>query len=435
MGSTRDGVPLRRTRAVGIALLAAVALAACGPPPANPPDWVGSRFPRTASATEVVNRFGAWTDDQGFATVRSVTPIGGSGTTITLDVYPRQGSGGSQLGAPQSLPLTADVGFGGPIGEHVIALGGTAPYGEPTTVAFFRPVAGTWAPAGSTTLPAGFQLSAMTDDWLVARRVPGDPSFSGDGQVLVLAVETAGPLVSAAQVATLGPDPSWPAALREGFGNAVALDGDLLAVGAVGQSAPPPGGGRVFRAGPGGWAPAQSLGGTVEPSTFGRTLAVDDGATVDRLVIGPQGTSVATLAVDVLVDAGSGFALEQRLDRDAGLPDASNGNYYAASIAIDGPALAIAARTSTVPSADPLHAPVTVGHVSTYRRYGTWVREAELDLFPTPFDAGVRTSLPARLQLSGSHLAASLFVTPDEPPGCVFPCFVFGFEAWSFDRI
>ena len=72
--------------------------------------------------------------------------------------------------------------------------------------------------------------------------------------------------------------------------------------------------------------------------------------------------------------------------------------------------------------------------MTTYRRYGTWVREAEVGVFPTPFDAGVRSSLPGRLQLSGSHLAASVFVTPDEPPGCVFPCFVFGFEAWSIDR-
>ena len=158
----------------------------------------------------------------------------------------------------------------------------------------------------------------MTDDWLVARRVPGDPAFTGDGQVLVLSVDTSGPSVSAAQVATLGPDPSWPAALREGFANAVALDGDLLAVGAVGLSAPTAGGVRVFRAGPGGWAPTQSLGGTVEPSTFGRTLAVDDGVSVDRLVIGPQGNSIPTLAVDVLADSGGGFVLEQRLDRDSG---------------------------------------------------------------------------------------------------------------------
>ena len=433
MGSTQ-GARHRRVRTIGIALLAAVAAAACAPPTPNPPSWTTTRLARTATPTEVVNRFGAWTDDDWFATVRAVTPIGGAGTTISLDVHPRQGPAGSQLGTPQSLPLSADVGFGGPIGEHVIALGGTAPPGDPVPVRFFRPVAGVWGAAGSATLPAGFQLAAMTDDWMVARRVPGDPSFSGDGEVRVYQVDTAGPSVTATFVTALGPDPAWPAALREGFTNAVALDGDLLAVGAVGLSAPTAGGVRVFRAGPGGWAPAESLGGTVEPSTFGRTLAVDDGASIDRLVIGPQGTSIATLAVDVLADSGGGFVLEQRLDRNAGLPDASNGNYYAASIAIDGPTLALTARTSTVASADPLHPPVTVGHVTTYRRYGTWVREAEVGVFPTPFDAGVRSSLPGRLQLSGSHLAASVFVTPDEPPGCVFPCFVFGFEAWSIDR-
>lgn len=430
-GSQRSGAAVIATIVTAAALLAA----GCAPPGPTPPRWTSTRVPRTASATEVVNRYGAWTDEQWFATVRVVTPIGGSGTSISLEVQPRQGPGGSQLGAAQSLPLTSDVGFGGPVGEHVVALGGTAPPGQPTTVRFYRPTAGVWAESGSTTLPAGYQMSAMTDDWLVARRVPGDPSFSGDGEVRVFAVDTAGAQVSATQVASLGPDPSWPTALREGFGNAVALDGNLLAVGAVGMTAPTAGGVRVFRAGPAGWAPAQSLGGTTEPSTFGRTLAVDDGTSVDRLVIGPQGTSIPTLAIDVLADDGTGFALEQRLDRNAGLADASNGSYFAAAMAIDGPMLAITSRTTTVASADPAHAPVTVGHVTAYRRGGTWYRDAEVDVFPTPYDAGVRSALPARLQLAGNHIATSLWVTPDEPPGCVFPCFVLGFESWSLDRI
>ena len=419
---------------VAAATAALLTAAACGPPPPAP-QWTTTRVPRTASATEIVNHFGAWTDDRWFATVRATTPIGGGGTTIALEVRERQGPAGSVLGPTQSVPLTADVGFGGPLGEHVIALGGTAPPGNPVPVRFFRPLADVWGAAGSTMLPAGFQLAAMTDDWMVARRVPGDPSFTGDGEVRVYRIDTAGSSVTATFVTSLGPDPTWPAALREGFGIAVALDGDLLAVGATGVSAPTPGAARLFLAGAGGWAPTQSLGGAVEPSFFGRSLAVDDGAALDRVVVGPVGTSLATLGVDVLVDDGSGFVLEQRIDHDESAVDLSSGSYFASSVAIDGPVLALTTRTLTVPSADPAHAPVTVGNVATYRRAGTWSRERELTLSPDPAVAGIRSALAGRLQASGSHVAASVFVTPDEPPGCIFPCFVFGFEAWSIDRI
>lgn len=425
-----------RRGALATAVAALLVVGACGPPPPAPTvQWSTTRIPRTASPTEVVNHFGAWTDDQWFATVRATTPIGGSGTSIVLEVRRRQGPAGSVLGATQTVPLTADVGFGGPLGEHVVALGGTAPPGEPVPVRFFRPVAGVWGAAGSTLLPAGFQLAAMTDDWLVARRIPGDPAFSGDGEVRVYRVDTTGPSVTATFVTSLGPDPSWPAALREGFGIAVALDGDLLAVGATGVSAPTPGAARVFRWNGSGWNPAQSLGGTTEPSFFGRSLAVDDGATLDRVVVGPVGDSPATLGIDVLVDSGAGFSLEQRIDHDESALDVSGGSYFASSVALDGGLLAVTTRTISVLSSDPAHPPVTVGRVATYRRGGTWTREAELTPSPVPADAGVRAALTGRLQAAGSHVAASVFVTPDEPPGCVFPCFVFGFEAWSLDRI
>jgi hypothetical protein len=179
----------------------------------------------------------------------------------------------------------------------------------------------------------------------------------------------------------------------------------------------------------------QSLGGTTEPGFYGRSLAVDDGATVDRVVVGPVGDSLATLGLDVLADSGPGFVSEQRLDYDESAPDLSGGSYFASSVALDGPLLVLTTRTLTVPSADPAHAPVTVGNVATYRRAGTWVRERELTLSPDPAVADIRSALAGRLQAAGSHVAASVFVTPDEPPGCVFPCFVFGFEAWSLDRV
>jgi hypothetical protein len=73
--------------------------------------------------------------------------------------------------------------------------------------------------------------------------------------------------------------------------------------------------------------------------------------------------------------------------------------------------------------------------VQIYRRGGSWYPEREVRLAPSPYDAGVRSAFPDRLKLAGTNLAASVFVNPDEPPGCTFPCFVFGFEAWSIDRL
>ncbi len=424
----------RRSRLVAVAALAVIAVAAsCAPPPAPPPAWSTTRLPRTASTTEVVNRIGAWTDQSWFATVRAVTPIGGSGTAGFLDVYPRSGRGGSVLGTPQSVPIV-DVAFPGPVGQHVIALPGTSPFGQPSTVRFYRPVAGVWGEAGSAQVPADYQVAAMTDDWMVARPIP-DPNAVNDGAVLVFDVDTSGAQVTATQVATLGPDPSWPQGLRAGFGVAVGLDGGLLAVAATSFSDPVPGAVRVFRTGPGGWAPVQSLGGTTGPSSFRTGLAVDDGPTVDRVVMAPTATSLSTVALDVLADSGSGFVVEQSLRRNAGLPDESGGTYWGAGVAIDGPTLAVTSRSTTVPSVDTAHPPVTVGQVQIYRRGGSWYPEREVRLAPSPYDAGVRSAFPDRLKLAGTNLAASVFVNPDEPPGCTFPCFVFGFEAWSIDRL
>jgi hypothetical protein len=73
--------------------------------------------------------------------------------------------------------------------------------------------------------------------------------------------------------------------------------------------------------------------------------------------------------------------------------------------------------------------------VQIFRRGGSWYPEREVRLAPSPYDAGVRSALPDRLKLVGTNLAASVFVNPDQPPSCSPFCFVFGFEAWSIDRL
>lgn len=399
-----------------------VALAACAPPPPPAgPTWNAVRFARTAAPS--VNYLGAWTDDEWFATVRATSDSGSYSADILF--FPRGGPGNGVLGPPQSLPIGAPD-FIGPIGEHVVGVSGA---GE---VVFFEETAGTWATAGTFTLGSGKQLIAMTDDWMVIRVVPQYPPTGADGSVEMYALDTTGATVVATFAGTLGPDPAWPAELRAGFGLTASLDGDLLAVSGYGAFAPAPGGVRVFRPAAGTWTPVLSLGGTTgTPTGFGRSIGVDDGASTDRLAVL---TGATPSTVQVSEDTGSGFSPEALLAPDPGLPDTSNGLAFGNSLAIDGDLLALFGRQATVASAEAGHAPVTVGYVQLYRRGTSWTREAEVGTFVEPYDPDVGSANPSRLQVSGPHVAVSVLVNPDPPPGCVFPCFTFGFESWSIDR-
>jgi len=276
----------------------------------------------------------------------------------------------------------------------------------------------------------------MTDRWLAARRVPGAPGASGDGQVRMYSLEASGPTVVATLATTLSPDPAWPVALREGFGRAVAAYGHIIAVSGSGYSGPSPGGVRVFRATAGTWSAVQSLGGGTAPQSFGNTVAVDDGPTVDRLVVGTQFPSPPSLGLEIHADTGSGFTLEQSLTPDPLLPDASGGLLFGSTVALDGDLLAVTARSATVASAEVGHAPVTVGYVQMFRRGPVaWTREAEVGTFTSPYDPDVVSAYPFRLQAADTHVAASVIVNPDPPVGCTFPCFNIGLEAWSLDRL
>jgi hypothetical protein len=421
---------MRRRLVSGLVMTATVLLAGCAPDPAPTASWRGTRIARSVSAGTAVNFVGAWTDQDWFATVRTTTPSSGTGTAELL-VYPRSGPAGRTLGTPQVSTLPPGVGITGPLGEHVVAL----PTG--TGALFYRPVAGTWGPAGSVTVPDGYQVSAVTDRWLAARRVPGAPGATGDGEVRLYALDTSGTDVVATPAATLGPDPIWPTALREGFGQQVALDGDLLAVSASGFNAPSPGGVRMFRATAGSWAPVQSLGAGSAPQRYGAAIAVDDGATVDRIVVATQYDALLTIGLDVLADTGTGggFVAEQSLVPDTTQPDQSGGLLFGSSLALDGDLLALTARSTTVASVQADHAPVTVGHVQVFRRGpATWAREGEVGTFTVPYDAGVASAYPYRLQTAGGHVAVTVLANPDPPAGCQFPCFSIGFEAWSLDR-
>lgn len=404
---------------------------ACTPPPVAA-TWTVTRLARTATnvlPVSSVNQVGAWTSAEWFASLRLDSPAG-SPPTATLQLFPRTGPGGSTLGAPQELTPTIDLGIAGPMGSgDVIGLGGSS------QVEVFRRSGGTWSSIGTVPIPPGRFLAAVTDRWIAFR--PGTPPTAGvDGTVVVQGLDTTGPTVSTTTSTALGPDPSWPAALREGFGGDIALDGDLLAVtarSADGSVAP---GGRVFRADAGAWAPAASVGGVAGgPVQVGQGLAVDDGPTVDRVAVQVRATDTSAPVVEVYADGGDGFTPEQTLSAPVGEPDTYGGAYFGAAIGLDGDLLAVTSRGVPVPSAEVGHPDVTVGHVALYRRGATWARESEVGGFLAPAPPDVVSLAPGRLQVAGGHVAANVFVTPDPPLGCTFPCFVFGFEAWSIDRV
>lgn len=414
-----------RRRSTLLVIGALLAATACSPTVPTP-RWYGTYFPRIAGTATTVNHIGAWTDDRWFASMSATTTSGGGGS-MQLELFPRTAAGGSPTGPPITVPLPTTIGLGGPMGEHVIAVGSDQ-------IEFVRETAGTWALAGSLALPLGYQLSAMTDRWLAARRVPGAPGATGDGEVRLYSIDASGSSVTATLAATVGPDPSWSVELREGFGHFVALDGGVLAVSAHGFNAPTPGAVRIFHDVAGTWTPVQSLGGgSGDAAQFGWSVAVDDGAAVDRLVLAPQ--SDTGNQVDIYADAGGGFALEQTLlpgppDPTAGWPE-----LFGYAVAIDGNLLAVTAHAASVPSAQPGHDDVPVGHVRIFRlRSAGWTKEADVPTFHDPEVAGVKAEAPSRLQVAAGHVAVTQFVTPDPPDGCSFPCFTFGFDAWSLDR-
>lgn len=404
-----------------VALLAA----ACGPPPPPAANWVTTQIPRTLIPNGTVNYFGAWTSADWFATLEATVETG-SAPSAELRFYPRSGPGNSTLGTPQVLTPTVDPGFGGPVGDDVVGLVGSS------AIEFFENPGGSWTSVGTFTYPAGYQYRAMSDDWLVLAgpAVPSGFAF----QTVAYPLDTSGPGVVVGPGQVVPADPAWPAGLQDGLGVEVAIDGGLMAVRAVDQLGSTPPGVMVLRDVAGVWTPVLTIGGVPGgPVALGQSLDVDDGTTADRLAVEVLDSGQPS-RVDVYVDTGSGFTLEQSITSDASEPDLSNGLLFGTEVALQGSLLAVSGRQISVASADPAHAAVTVGTVQLFRHGTTWQREKEIRPSTDPAPAGIVSAHPIALQVAGNHVATTMFVMPDPPPGCQFPCFQWGSEAWSLDR-
>lgn len=424
----RRGEVIRRRLSVIALVLVALLVAACGQPPPPPPaapNWVTTQIPRTLIPGGTINSFGAWTSEDWFATLQA-TVATGSAPSADLFFYPRSGPGNSSLGTPQVLTPTVDPGFAGPVGDDVVGLVGSS------AMEFFGNSGGSWSSVGTFSYPAGYQFRAMSDDWLVLAETPIVPGSAS--QVVAYPLDTSGSGVVVGAGQTVSADPAWPTGLQDGFGVEVAVDGGLMAVRAQDPNAPAPPGVLVLRDVAGVWTPEFSLGGVPGgPVALGQSLDVDDGTTADRFAV-EVADSGQPSRVDVYADTGSGFALEQSIVRDTSEPDLSSGLLFGSEVALEGSLLAVSGRQITVPSVDPMHAPVTVGTVQLFRHGTTWQREKEVRPFTDPAPEGIMSTNPMALHVAGNHVATTMFVMPDEPPGCQFPCFRLGSEAWSIDR-
>lgn len=423
-----SGTSAARRVAATVAISGAlVAVTGCPPTPTAPPTWVTTRAARTVTPTTITNFAGGWTSENWAATVQITGPTSpGPAGTATINFYPRSGPGHSVLGSPIQFPLTTGVSLRGAIGgQHVVAAAGSG-------LEFFVEQSGTWAPAGTFTLPAERAPIAMSDDWLFLRRVPVNPGVEAlvDAYSLDRTTGTVVPTLRG----TLSGDPTWPLETREGFGQVAAVDGGLLAISAQASFSPGPGALRIFRLTSGTWAPVQGLGAaTGGPTQFARSVAVDDGATTDRVAFSSADGTTLAGTVTVIADGGSGFTTEQTLTPGPAA-DIYGGRLFGQGLALDGTLLAVTGRAVLKPSVDVGHPDVYQGYVQILRRGSTWAPEAEVPVFDEPASPGIVGALPFALQAAGNHVAVLVLVSPDPPPNCSFPCFTLGMEAWSIDR-
>lgn len=375
------------------------------------------------SPAALVNRAGAWTDGTWFATIRSTT-VGGV-ESKSLEIAKRAASDPLVLAASQQVPLPGVSDFL-VVGESFIGV----QVGQ--TVQFFRPDAsGTWASAGSVSLPAGATLGDLTDNWL-ALVVSG-------GEVVLYSVDAAGPTITADYAQTLSSTSTNSCEVAGFGGNGVRVDGELLAVG-VGNSSCTPSNVRsvdLFRLVGGTWQLGQQFADTSGHTGYAGSFDVDDQPTVDRLVIGSQlgvfmqaGTAPQ---VEVFEDTGSGYAVVQTLVPDPAVP-----NYLASAfgshVTISGRVLGTTTKFEVYPSAEPGQPDARGQYVAAYVRSsaGVWTREAEKAVFVNPAPAGTLGEAPLVLSGARSTIAVANYVPLTTAP-CV-GCLSIGAEAWFLDR-
>jgi len=183
-------------------------------------------------------------------------------------------------------------------------------------------------------------------------------------------------------------------ASQDYFGGAVALSGDTLAVGAVGANTDQ-GAVYVFTRTIGGWAPQPKL--TANDSApgddFGNAVALSG----DTLAVGAQrdaiGTNNAQGSVYVFTRSGTGWAFQQKLTAS----DGALGDFFGAAVALHGDTLAAGAPSDTI------GANTGQGSAYVFARTGTaWAFRQKL----FAADGEARDNFGGAVALSGDLLVA-----------------------------
>ena len=407
---------MRRRRGVVVALSAMLLLAAgCVPDPPTPsPSWTPTVLAAsTAPGDEYELPLVATTDD--WWAVVEQRPVTGFDATSTLLLFPRSGADGAPAGTPaQTIPLPPHVG-GLAMSEHVLAVRHRNVLAGLDLVDLYRRDVPSDSWVFAATVPRGLDMARLftmdvSDQALVIGDRP-DPLTLGDGSVIVVPIVVTPTSLSAdvfsAQV--LAPEPTWGESDRAGFGRALAIEGDTLAVSAGHDHV------RIYRSVGSSWSVDATLTSPRAPAfdgRFGRSLDVDTETGEARLLLGDAGGfggfgggQPQPGRAELHVRGATGWSVVHQFDPRPG--NALSGFGYGSEVALDGELAAIGYHWVQVPGAG------GAGLVDDYRvdlyRLGPPVTlEAELSALAArggPLE-GETTAAAVGLRLVGTHLTA-----------------------------
>lgn len=415
------GTARRRVAAI---VLAGTALVATGcpvePPGPSAPVWTAAHTggqPPPGAANPL--HFAIGTNAGWFAEIDA-----GGGATSRVVVSPRTGTGGSELGAPQSFPANPIGLGGGLLSEHYL-LTGLDPTSTSTDLQFFGESGGTWSKVGTFRLDVGASVRALTDDVLVTQQ-PG--AFGG---VRAMFIEMSEGRLISRSAQTLAPPVSWGPGYDTYWGNIVSLDGGLLAVSSH-SDAGGPDRVAVYRRATNGLFVLEATLERPDFDALGLRLAIDDRPGPDHLAVVGVPDGSARSAVVVYDGSAGGWTEQATLGPPAGVPDVKDGAAFGGAIALDGDLLVVTAVAETMTTPGPAGISRLAYRPVVYRFTGSgWGYETSLDVVAEPADTdGIDRGLVS-LVVSGNHVVGTIGVGL---PGSCSWCTSARFEAWRWDR-
>lgn len=359
-------------------------------------------------------------------------PIAEGNPVAETTLYPRTGANGNELGTPQVLSPTLFGVIDGmlpsglvprPFLGNKLLLTGATVAGAPNQI--FLDIDGTWALAGTFTLPAGEKVVDFDDGHLVTTKSSYRTSYTDR------AVLRSGETVTIGAGVDFDVPASWPsdvAVLGSFDGD---LDGDVFAA----TFSTTPGAGTIYHhrtmvAHLGGPSPVVDA---VSGDRFGYngSVAVDDlGAGKARIALGVDASSVEASHAELWLSSVPGtWAQEADLTSPPWLPLADAGTYFGNRVGLDGDLLVVSSRLVSTPTTLNSTGVLRVGQLVGYERgTGGWLATDALDTTAEPFEPGASLRLATgHISVAGGHVAVlvgSDRIAPSTPY----------FETWRFDR-